>query len=57
MQPSEGLSLTIYINMDGIRGYDSEKKKSIRGKKISYGFTHVWNLRNKTEDHGKGEGN
>ena len=30
--------------------------KSVRERQISYVFTHSWNLRNLTEDHGRREG-
>ena len=40
--------------MDGTRGYYAKQNKSIRERQLSYGFTYMWNLRNKTEDH-KGE--
>ena len=37
--------------MDGARGYYYAKlKKSVRERLISYVFTHMWNLRNLTED-------
>ena len=30
------------------RGYNAKRNKSAREKRIPYGFTHMWNLRNKT---------
>ena len=41
--------------MDGPGGYYAKRIKSGRERQISYVFTHMWNLRNLTEDHGGGE--
>ena len=43
-------------NVDGTGGYHAKRSKSLRERQISYVFTHRWNLRNLTEDHGGGEG-
>ena len=37
--------------MDETRGYCAKQNKSTRERSLSYDFTHVWNLRNKTEEH------
>ena len=37
-------------NMDGTGGYYAKWNKSIREKQI-YDFTHMWNLRNSTNEH------
>ena len=37
--------------MGGTRGYYSKQNKSIRERPIPYDFTHMWNLRNKTDEH------
>ena len=29
------------------------QKKKMKERKIPYDFTHMWNLRNKTNDHGR----
>ena len=43
--------------MDGTGGYYAKGNKSVREGQISYVFTHMWNIRNLTEDHGgKGRG-
>ena len=39
--------------MDGSRGYYAKRNKSIRERQLSYDFTHMWNLRNKTGSQGK----
>ena len=31
--------------------YYAKQNKSVRERKISYDFTHMWNLRNKTDEH------
>ena len=41
-------NLTISNDMNGARGYNAKRNKSAREKQIPYGFTHMWNLRNKT---------
>ena len=47
--------------MDGARVYDAKQSKSVRERQISHDFTHMWNLRNKTDEHmgrvGNREGN
>ena len=37
--------------MDGAREYYAKQNKSIRERQIPYDFTHVWILRNKTDEH------
>ena len=32
-------------------GYYAKRNKSVREIQISYDFTHMWNLRNLTDDH------
>ena len=46
----------ICSNVDGTGGYYAKWNKSVRESQISYIFTHMWNLRNLTEDHGGREG-
>ena len=36
--------------MDATGGYYAERNKSIREKQLSYCFTHMWSIRNSTED-------
>ena len=31
--------------------YYAKQNKSVKGRHILYDFTHVWNLRNKTDEH------
>ena len=47
---------TICINMDGTGGDYAKWNKSSRERQLSYGFTHMWNIRNSTEDHRGKEG-
>ena len=42
--------------MDRTRGYYAKRNKSVRERQLSYGFTNMWNLRNKAEDHRGREG-
>ena len=37
--------------MDGVRVYYAKQNKSVRERQISSDFTHIWNLRNKTDEH------
>ena len=37
--------------MNETRGYYAEQNKSIKERQLSYGFTHMWNIRNSMEDH------
>ena len=37
--------------MNGTRGYYAKRGKSVRERHISYDFNHMWNLRNKTDEH------
>ena len=43
--------------MVGIGGYYAEWNKSIRERQSSYGFTHMWNIRNSERDYMGKEGN
>ena len=47
---------TIYIDMDGTGGHYAEQNKSIRERQLSYGFTHMWNIRNSERDYKEKEG-
>ena len=38
--------------MDGTGGYYAKQSKSVREREISYDFTHMWNLKNKTNEQG-----
>ena len=42
--------------MNGTGGDYAERNKSVRERQLSYGFTHLWNIRNSTEDHRGSEG-
>ena len=42
--------------MDGTRVYYAKRNKSVRERRRSYDFTHMWNLRNKTDKHRGKEG-
>ena len=42
--------------MDGTRGYYAKQNKSVRERKISDDFTHMRNLRNKTDEHKRRDG-
>ena len=46
-------NLDICNNMDGTRVYIN---KSVGERQISYEFTHMWNLRNSTDDYRGREG-
>ena len=48
----KGWILTVYINVDGTRGHYPEWNTLIRERQLSYGFIHIWNIRNRAEDHG-----
>ena len=39
-------------NVDRTGRYYAKWNRSIREQQLSYVFTHMWNLRNLTEDHG-----
>ena len=42
--------------MDGARGCYAMQTKSVRVRQIPYDFTHMWNLRNQTDEHmGRGK--
>ena len=49
-------NLDIYKDMDGAREYYAKQNKSVRKRQIPYDFTHMRNLRNKTDERmGRGE--
>ena len=37
--------------MDGAREHYAKQNKSVRERQTQYDFPHMWNLRNKTNDH------
>ena len=41
--------------MDGAREYNARQNKSIRERQIPYDLTHMWNLRNRTNEQRKRE--
>ena len=41
-------NLAICNNIDGTRVYYAKQNKPVRKRQISHDFTHMWNLRNKT---------
>ena len=43
-------NLAICNDMDGAREYNAKWNKSVRERQIPYDFTHMWNLRNKTNE-------
>lgn len=43
-------NLAIWDNIDRSRGYYAKWNKSDRERQISYDFTYMWNLKNKTND-------
>ena len=36
--------------MDGAREYNAKQNKSVRERQMPYDFTHIWNVRNKTDE-------
>ena len=44
-------NLAICNDVDGARMYYAKRNKSIRERQIPYNFTHMWNLRKKTDKH------
>ena len=42
-------NLAICNNTDGATEYNAKQNKSVRKRQIPYDFTHVWNLRKKTD--------
>ena len=54
-QPSKKCNLAICNDVDRARGYYAKRNKSIRKRQL-YDLTHMWNLRNKREDHRGMEG-
>ena len=49
-------NLAICSNVDETRGYYAKWNKSVRERQISYDFTHMWNLRNTTDEYRGREG-
>ena len=47
------LNLAICSEVEGARVYYAKRKQSV--KDVSYDFTHMWNLRNKIDEHMVGE--
>ena len=45
--------LNICCNMDGTGGGNAKQNKSSREKKLSYGFTHLWNIRGRKIGRGR----
>ena len=42
--------------MDGTKGHFAKRNTLTREGQLSYGITHMWNIRNSVEDHrGRGE--
>ena len=37
--------------MDGTGGYYAKQTQLIRERQLLYGFIHLWNIRNRKEDH------
>ena len=50
------LNLAICNNVDGTRKYYAKPNKSGRERHTTYDFIHMWNLRNKTDEHRGREG-
>ena len=44
-------NLAIHNDVIGARTYYAKQNKSITERQISYDFIHMWNLRNKTDEH------
>ena len=42
--------MTIFSNVDEARVYYAKQNKSVKKRQIPY-LTHIWNLRNKTDEH------
>ena len=47
-------NLAMCNDVDGTRGYYAKWNKSGRERQIPYDFTHMWNLRNKRDEHREG---
>ena len=41
--------------MNGARVYYAKQNKSLRERQMPYNFTHMWNLRNNTDEHREGK--
>ena len=52
----EKKKLDISNDMNGTRVYYAKQNKSIKERQIPYDFTHMWNFRNKTDEHSRREG-
>ena len=52
-QQSKKWNLAICKDVGGTGGYYAKWNKSIREKQLPDDLTHMWNLRNKTEEHGE----
>ena len=46
-------NIAICNNMGGSREYNAKWNKSVRERQIPCDFTHMWNLRNKTNEERK----
>ena len=44
-------NLAICNDADRAKVYFAKQNKSVRGRQMPYDFTHMWNLRNKTDKH------
>ena len=42
--------------MDGTGGDNAKRNKSSSERQLSYGFTHMWNIKNRVEDYRGREG-
>ena len=49
-------NLAICNDLDGARVYYDQRNKSVRERQILYDFIHMWNLRNKIDEHMQREG-
>ena len=44
------MNLAICNYKDGVRKYNTKQNKSVKEGQMPYDFTHMWNLRNKTNE-------
>ena len=49
------MNLATCNNVNRAIDYYAKQNKSVREKRILYGVSHMWNLRNKTNEHSKEE--
>ena len=59
MSVTSNLILTFFPELDKrmrTKSFDDRKAVSVRQRQIPYDFTHMWNLRNKTDEHKGREG-